>query len=371
MRRSSQRDNPFDTNKATAFSDDEIATQWVDLADAQGGLVNILKPTSRTPMLLLGGKGSGKTHLMRYCSAPVQAARHSANMAHAAVSDGYLGIYVHADALNTDKFARGEIIDERWDLIFAHYFELWLATALLTVFSSYLESSGCDFDERAFAAGTIGLFDRTPNANLKGLADVLGLITNTRKAIDFEVNNSRLRGTDSDVTITFSTGALVFGIPALIARHVKALRETLFVYLIDEVENFTAGQQRFLNSLIRYVRGNATTKVGARLYGIKTFETLGSGEPIRRDAEYERVVLDEILRDQSDQYEELVRRLVVKRIAAAGYGTITPEALDGHFEQLGRVDKAHEGDSPDAVRCDSKLIFLVEISGGPRTVERR
>jgi hypothetical protein len=32
---------------------------------------------------------------------------------------------------------------------------------------------------------------------------------------------------------------------------------------------------------------------------------------------------------------------------------------------LGRVDKAHKGDSPDAVQCDSKLIFMVEISGGP------
>ena len=35
------------------------------------------------------------------------------------------------------------------------------------------------------------------------------------------------------------------------------------------------------------------------------------------------------------------------------------------------MDKAHEGDSPDAVRCDSKLIFMGEISGGPRASERR
>jgi hypothetical protein len=38
---------------------------------------------------------------------------------------------------------------------------------------------------------------------------------------------------------------------------------------------------------------------------------------------------------------------------------------------LGRVDKAHEGDSPDAARCDSKLIFMQEIGGDPRAVERR
>ena len=38
---------------------------------------------------------------------------------------------------------------------------------------------------------------------------------------------------------------------------------------------------------------------------------------------------------------------------------------------LGRVDKAREGDSRDAVRCDSKLIFMQEIGGDPRSVERR
>ncbi|MBC2669233.1 hypothetical protein ACFOON_07990 [Novosphingobium piscinae] len=332
--RSSHRDNPFDTNKATAFSDDQIEALWVDLANVQGGLVEILKPTSHTPMLLLGGKGSGKTHLMRYCSAPVQAARHSANMARAAQVDGYLGIYVHADALNTDKFARDDGAEERWNLIFAHYFELWLATALLTVLRDYLSACDDAFDEKAFAAEVCGLFDREPELRPDGLEQLLVTITSTRKEIDFEVNNSRLRGKYPDVVITFSTGALVFGIPPLISKYAAGLRDTLFVYLIDEVENFTTEQQRFLNSLIRYVRGNATIKVGARLYGIKTFDTLGSGEPIRRDAEYERVVLDEILRDHPDQYEQLVRQLVVKRIASAGYGSVAPDALDEHFEQL-------------------------------------
>lgn len=36
---------------------------------------------------------------------------------------------------------------------------------------------------------------------------------------------------------------------------------------------------------------------------------------------------------------------------------------------LGRVDKVREGDSPDAARCDSTLIFLREISDDPRAFE--
>jgi hypothetical protein len=38
--------------------------------------------------------------------------------------------------------------------------------------------------------------------------------------------------------------------------------------------------------------------------------------------------------------------------------------------KLGRVDKPNGGDSPDAARCDSKLIFRREIGGDPWPVER-
>src|SRR5256885_3507554 len=112
MREPALHDNPFDLNKASDFSDEEIAEQWVDFSDAPGGLLGILKPTLRMPMLLLGGKGSGKTHLMRYCSAPVQAARRAGNLALAVEQDGYLGVYIRADGLNTDKFSgKGQTVE--------------------------------------------------------------------------------------------------------------------------------------------------------------------------------------------------------------------------------------------------------------------
>ena len=333
MVRASQ-ENPFDLNKASDFTDQEIADQWVDLTNATGGLVDILNPKSRMPMLLLGGKGSGKTHLMRYCSAPVQAARYAGDVAQAAIGDGYLGIYVTLDALNTDKFAREEPVEEHWSLVFNHYFELWLATALLATIRDCARSHSVVFPEPEFVAAVIKLFDIAPAiipSNLDALDDHL---TRTRKHIDSVVNNSRLRGERPLFDITFSAGRLVFGIPELVSRHAPAFNDVLFVYLIDEVENLTADQQRFLNSLIRYRRGSATIRVGGRLYGMKTLETTGSGEPIRSGAEYERVVLDEILRDQPQQYDSFVRSLVAKRLERVGYATAAQNKIDSYFEEL-------------------------------------
>lgn len=333
MVRSSQ-ENPFDLNKASDFTNQEIADQWVDLANAAGGLVDILNPKSRMPMLLLGGKGSGKTHLMRYCSAPVQAARHSGDVAKAAISDGYLGIYVPLDALNTDKFAREEPVEEYWSLIFNHYFELWLATALLATIRDCARSQSLDFNEPDFVAAVVELFDIAPAVTPSDLNELHDHLVRNRKNIDSVVNNSRLRGERPLFDITFSAGRLAFGIPELVSKSAPALNDVLFVYLIDEVENLTADQQRFLNSLIRYRRGSATIRVGGRLYGMKTFNTTGSGEEIRRGAEYERVVLDEILREHPEQYDGLVRSLVAKRLERVGFAAAAQTKIDTYFEEL-------------------------------------
>ncbi|TMJ18650.1 MAG: hypothetical protein E6G92_02070 [Alphaproteobacteria bacterium] len=336
MREPGLHENPFDLNRASDFSDAEIAEHWVDFSDAPGGLLGILKPTLRLPMLLLGGKGSGKTHLMRYCSAPVQAARRDGSLTRAVAQDGYLGIYVLANALNTDKFSGKGLSAEYWNPIFSMYFELWLATSLVDILRDFCAQRHEPIDEAAFAAGVSDLFDISMSGEFRDVSSLLAYLTRTRKSIDFAVNNSSLSGKAAEITITFSPGRLVFGIPRLIADLVPELAEVLIVYLIDEVENFTEDQQRFLNSLIRYRSGNATIKLGARLYGVKTYETLGSGEPIKRNAEYERVELDRLLREQPREYENLVRSLVQKRLQAFGslVDTKGNRALDQCFEIL-------------------------------------
>src|SRR4051812_854641 len=84
--------NPFNVTKAVDFSDAQIATTWVDFKAEEGGFFSLADPTSPMPRILLGGKGSGRTHLMRYYSATLQRLRH-ADDPQAVLADRYLGIY--------------------------------------------------------------------------------------------------------------------------------------------------------------------------------------------------------------------------------------------------------------------------------------
>ncbi|BDL37554.1 hypothetical protein [Methylorubrum sp. GM97] len=346
MRPQRPDENPFDLIKASDFSDNEILAYWVDIAGEHGGLLSVLKPRMTMPMLLLGGKGSGKTHLMRYCSAPVQAARAEGNLSKAVSNDGYIGIYVRAEGLNVGKFNDKGQSETAWSAIFCMYLEIWLATSLLNNLRVLLDSnSAITLDEAAFAADVGDLFDEDVGREFSNLEELRQYLVKVRKSIDLSVNNAALTRRLEGININFSMGRLVFGIPQAIAARVVDLKDTIFVYLIDEAENFTESQQKFLNSLIRYRSGNATIKVGARLYGIKTYDTIGAGEPIKQSAEYEKVELDSFLRDHDVDYERFVCSLIVKRLQRVGVVAkdFKPENLHEFFQEL---DKKNYYEAP-------------------------
>ena len=216
------------------------------------------------PMLLLGGKGSGKTHLMRYCSAPVQAARYG-GLAQAVAKEQYLGVYVRAEGMNLQKFSGKGQDEETWSAIFGVYFELWLISNLLNSCAPLL-SSDRDAD---FVTQVIELFDEDVSKEFSSISGFIDYLSAVIRKIDRIVNNAALTKSVEGIDITFSPSRLAYGVPLVLSKLYPIFEKILFVYLIDEAENFTARQQRFVNSLIRYRTGSATIKIGARLYGIR------------------------------------------------------------------------------------------------------
>jgi hypothetical protein len=317
MREEATSQNPFDLLRASDYTDAEVLDHWVDISAEDGGLLKILKPRLVMPMLLLGGKGSGKTHLMRYCSAPVQAAR---------------SVYVRAEGMNLQKFSGKGQDEDTWSAIFGMYFELWLISNLLNSCAPLL-SSDRDAD---FVTRVITLFDEDVSKEFSSISGFIEYISAVIRKIDRIVNNAALTKSVEGLEITFSPSRLTYGVPLVLSKLYPIFEKVLFVYLIDEAENFTAWQQRFVNSLIRYRTGNATIKVGARLYGIRSYDTLGSGEPIKRDAEYERVELDSFLREHEAQYKSFCRELIIKRLQLHNLplGRYPASDLEAHFEIL-------------------------------------
>lgn len=118
--------NPFSLTKANDLSDDQIQELWVDIAppDSPDSLFSAGRFASPMPTFILGSKGSGKTHLMRYASFALQKKRFERNgfsPLAGARGDGYVGIYTLCSGLETGRFQGKGQSEEAWLEVFSYY----------------------------------------------------------------------------------------------------------------------------------------------------------------------------------------------------------------------------------------------------------
>lgn len=235
------RRNPFGITKAVDLSDQQINDYWVDIP-GQASFRQMLKPASPMPMLILGSKGSGKTHLMRYFSYSLQKLRHK-DVLLGLQDEEFIGIYLRCGGLNAKRFAGKGQNQEIWRDVFAYYTELWLAQLTLAVLIDALHNSPeLREHEPILCSGFTDLFDVDPPVQFPTLSSLADYLRTLQKTLDTEINNCVITRS-LKVSILVTPGRLIFGIPQTCAARVPPLSRLLFVYLIDEFENLTEEQQ--------------------------------------------------------------------------------------------------------------------------------
>lgn len=307
--------NPFTVTRAVDFSDRDILGQWVDLPGA--GCEHTAKPTSEMPMIILGGKGSGKTHLMRYLSTST---RFAGGETPAQLRDGrFLGIYLRCGGINASRFSGKGRTNDEWAAVFQYYMDLTLAElALRDAVRAIGPGSLNASEERRVCEAVLAEFTPARSEQIETIEALSGLLSFLRRTIDIEVNNCALTKA-LNVTIGATPSRLVFAVPASLASQVAALTDIRFLYLIDELENLSELQQVYVNSLVRENCAPCSFKLGSRLYGLKTYRTLSSDEELKEGSEYECLKLDEYFRSKGDsEFRRFVTSVCLHRLKNAG-----------------------------------------------------
>ncbi len=313
--------NPFEITSAKDMSDEQIRDFWVDMPNLR--FVDLVKPTSPMPMIILGGKGSGKTHLMRYFSYNLQKMRNPANIIKGLQNEGYIGTYFGLPGLNTARFnvKKG---GEKFLKIFIYYMDLYIADRLLEeIRDAFNGNEELKKNENNISKDILKLFslpEIRDSKELSSLSDTINFLDRLRTNIDLAVNNYSLNPNLIDkLIIGTNPGGLIFGIPIILKKYLSQLKNILFLYLMDQLEDIDADHQKHINSLIRDKTDPVSFKIGSRLYGIKTYDTYSAGEIIKEGAEYERLLLDAHFRLKNKNYKAFARKLCTNRLIEADY----------------------------------------------------
>ena len=331
-------ENPFAVTKASDLSDIEINDTWVDWP-APGGFWERLSIRSPMARIITGGKGVGRTHIMRHYSAPVQVIRGIENPIEQIQRDGVLGIYAPCSGLNSSRFRNREQTAEAWQRVFGHYVDVWLAQVALAAFETATKSLPPSKQvEEAIATEVRSLFyDAGLNVGMT-LADVRNDLHHMQRQIDLAVSQAAVQpGSSLDLPAQPIPGSLVFGVPAALRHHYEPLAEISYLYLIDEFENFYIDHQRYIQSLVRERTLGVSFMVGVRTFGFQVPYALHTEEANKRGAEVDEISLDRgYMRDRQDHlYKDFCRKIVARRLAKVNLtGSIPIERLPEHLNEF-------------------------------------
>lgn len=329
--------NPFDINKAVDYTDEDIYRFWVNISEP-AGFNEMMKPTSLMPMFIVGSKGSGKTHIMKYYSYELQKIRLAANkgksLAESFKDEAFIGIYVRCSGLNARVFDGKGVDEYSWEMMFAYYWELWIGERVLAALTDMQENGlldGCD--EEDLVKGILSKFMKQ-EAECKTLKEFREYLIKLQKGLLYEIHNFLLLGKERpQVEIRLDVAALTFGIPDLLQEKVPYFKKRHILYLIDEYENFSEQQQQVMMTLLREKPTSCTIRIGTRPYGIRTKFTIGKIEENREGSEYEKLRLDEKLRE-AENYKTYLKDICEKRLTEAGLSLINPFHLEDYIDKM-------------------------------------
>ena len=314
--------NPFAGFNASLMNDDDIIRYWIKphiLFSRQALGVDL---TGDIPVVLEGGRGTGKTMLLKFMSNEVTVKEYVAKhqTGHRFLEKTpYLAVYHRFDGPSLGSFVSRHTSEEAWETIFKHYLELVIGQKFTMMLSNLKRNRCFDLDpsrENELIIGVLKLVD--PDCSYQVTDCSIEFATaflqqRLDRVFDFINDSAISEGTKFSQHIV-NSGRLIFGVPELALKVLPELCGKKIIILLDEYENLRLNQQKIVNTLVKHTKLPVTFRIGTRLRGFKTYDTLNEGEFLMEDADYRKIRFEDVLTAKKDSFRDLLRMIARRRL---------------------------------------------------------
>ncbi len=322
------------------------------------------------PCVLVGGRGTGKTTVLRCLSYVGQYAMYNDDIDRFDINK-YIGIYFRCDTNHVHAFSGKGIDDGTWMNIFAHYFNLIFTAGILEFISWHkkLKPGDEDLSEHAccMIATSLHLGD-----NISDLRELMEALEMAMSRFQADVNNIA----DGNMPKLSMAGDPI-KIVTEQARKLRQFHGKTFYLLIDEYENLLDSQQQIVNTLLKHVPQSYTIKIGVREMGWRIKHTMNTQESVIDPADYVLFnIVDEFTNATSDKFESFAREVCQLRVKdlleeeggiydienALGDLSYEEEAIKLGVEQTALYKKFLEHEKNSGVRLDISPLYKFFLS---------
>ena len=332
--------NPFSNIKATHLNKKEIVDFWVDIhneEEEKASFEKIIEPNNPRPIIILGGKGSGKTHILRYFSYESQKVRAEENgiqIIDQLKKEKYISVLLELGDFQFQRFSGSKLDESVWNEWFFYYLNLILIEKFINqVFElekkqliGFKKDEILDMSSKYFFNEYEGL------DSIKAINEA---IFKEHKKIDQVFSKlrtgaiTRLEGIEP----VFDTREnRFFDISRDIIKASEELKSFRVLYLLDQFEDLSKEQQKFINTFIRHPKHTDTIsfRLAGRLYAIKTEDTFSDSEK-NLGAEVTKKKLEGFMGDYKS-YKVFVLELSKKRYNKIKNTRINTDIIENSFE---------------------------------------
>ena len=242
--------------------------------------------------VLLGGRGSGKTTVLRCLSYQGQSALGRQDRC----SPTHVGIYYRVNTNIVTAFEGPELSNEEWRRLFGHFLNLTICDELAKYVSWYCKQNGVKSLEISFQKIGIALgIDRTETVE-----KLLERISEASGRLEIYINNlGSERPTISQLQSPISQFLRLL-------KNLPGHNDVGFHIVLDEYENLLDYQQMIVNTLIKHSGDNCYFKIGVRELGWRIHTTLNDNESLISPADYELIHIEERLKDEFANFARTV-----------------------------------------------------------------
>jgi hypothetical protein len=264
---------------------------------------------------IVGGRGSGKTMLLRYLSHHSMFSPNREEIPHEALR--HIGLYWKVDTHFANLLTERGVPEDVWSSAFEHFLALSLASDAVSCLKNVAESAYAAFSLDNFSDVIL----RTPRDFVDSfslpLRDLAADLQRHIRCFQTWANNPRTTSPPVFLPGRSFLAALV----TEICETIPAFSHSSFFAYIDEYENLREYQQEIMNTYLKHSEPPLIFNIATKRNGMTTVRTTGS-ESITNIADYRTHDLDSYLSDA--QFELFAAEILFLRFATMAKAVNVP-----------------------------------------------